>query len=160
MKFLNKKQKNNKGFSLVELIVVIAIMVVLVAVLAPVFTKYIESSRRATDVQNANSIAESVLADVADRAKWYTDGTGYVDGTVLEASATNKTPTALKEDVKTKGNASGKNQSFYFSYDSATNKCKVTTAASKPTSISDDLDLTNETAANNYKNAESEGAFK
>jgi len=34
-KKLGKKQKNNKGFSLVELIVVIAIMAVLVGVLAP-----------------------------------------------------------------------------------------------------------------------------
>ena len=61
MKLLNKRQKSNGGFSLVELIVVIAIMVVLVAVLAPVFAKYIESSRRSTDVQNANAIAEGVL---------------------------------------------------------------------------------------------------
>ena len=35
-KKLGKKQKNNKGFSLVELIVVIAIMAVLVGVLAQI----------------------------------------------------------------------------------------------------------------------------
>ena len=59
------KKMNNKGFSLVELIVVIAIMAVLVGVLAPQFIKYVVSSRRSTDVQNAETIRSAVLADIA-----------------------------------------------------------------------------------------------
>lgn len=120
MKLLNKKQKNNKGFSLVELIVVIAIMVVLVAVLAPVFTKYIESSRRSTDVQNANSIAESVLADVADNATWYQS---YTDGTRTEVKSGE--PTAIKEAPVSKGDAVDKGKAFYFVYKKASNTCEV-----------------------------------
>ncbi|MBO6205612.1 MAG: prepilin-type N-terminal cleavage/methylation domain-containing protein, partial [Lachnospiraceae bacterium] len=37
--------KNNKGFSLVELIIVIAIMAILVGVMAPQLIKYIEKSK-------------------------------------------------------------------------------------------------------------------
>lgn len=148
MKLLNKKQKNNKGFSLVELIVVIAIMVVLVAVLAPVFTRYIESSRRSTDVQNANSIADGVLADAAD-GQIFKSGTSYtVSGTAPARTATGTAakglPTAIADDIKTKGNAVGTDKSFTFSYDEKTNKCAVFVEG-------DTTDLTTETGAQAYK---------
>ncbi len=61
------KKINNKGFSLVELIIVIAIMAILVGVLAPQFVKYVEQSRRGKDVQNAANLQVAYLADVADQ---------------------------------------------------------------------------------------------
>lgn len=42
---MKKEKMNDKGFSLVELIIVIAIMAVLVVVLAPQYLKYVERSR-------------------------------------------------------------------------------------------------------------------
>lgn len=55
-----KKKLGNKGFSLVELIVVIAIMAVLIAVLAPTLISKIEESREGTDLQAIGEINSAV----------------------------------------------------------------------------------------------------
>ena len=62
-------KKNNSGFSLVELIIVIAIMAVLIGVLAPQFIKYVERSRESTDLQNIEEIKIAVETYVADNGE-------------------------------------------------------------------------------------------
>lgn len=57
---LRKKLKDNKGFSLVELIVVIAIMVILIALLVPQVTGQISKARSAADDSNAKSVYTAV----------------------------------------------------------------------------------------------------
>lgn len=61
-----KKEMNNKGFSLVELIIVIAIMAVLMGVLAPQYLKYVRSSKVSTDITNAENVATAINAEIAD----------------------------------------------------------------------------------------------
>lgn len=63
---MKKEKMNNKGFSLVELIIVIAIMAVLVVVLAPQYLKYVEKSRNSTDTSNATSIVTALQVYAAD----------------------------------------------------------------------------------------------
>ena len=59
------KKLNKKGFSLVELIIVIAIMAVLVGVLAPTYLNWVKRSKLSTDVQNAQSMATEIAVKVA-----------------------------------------------------------------------------------------------
>ena len=156
MKLLNKKQKNNGGFSLVELIVVIAIMVVLVAVLAPVFTKYIENSRRSTDVQNANAIAEAVLADVADGkfAKGATTDQGrVVSGTTPGAGdESNYLPSAIAKAPEVKGNVVANATNFRFVYHPGSNECDVFVNGDSKFNLA--IEGTDTTGATGYKNAD------
>lgn len=58
--------KNNKGFSLVELIIVIAIMAILVGVMAPQLIKYIEKTNVSADTQLADAVHSAVLTAIMD----------------------------------------------------------------------------------------------
>ncbi len=60
------KKMNNKGFSLVELIIVIAIMAILIAVLAPQYLRYVEKSRLQSDNTTLGEIANAVKVAAAN----------------------------------------------------------------------------------------------
>lgn len=143
---MNKKQKSltNKGFSLVELIIVIAIMAVLVGVLAPQFIKYVEQSRRSTDIQNAENIKTAILADIAD---------GKITANVTTATAfTASTATTIKEVPSVKGNlVSGSSKPFYYTCNVTDGTCSVYPDSSAS------YDLTTTSGADSYKKATSGG---
>ena len=56
-------KKNNKGFTLAELLIVVAIIAVLVAIAIPVFTAQLERAREATDIANVRSAYAEVMTN-------------------------------------------------------------------------------------------------
>lgn len=64
------KKTNKKGFTLAELLVVVAIIAVLVAIAIPIFTSQLEKAREATDAANIRAAyAEVVSAKITDGDK-------------------------------------------------------------------------------------------
>ena len=58
--------KNNKGFSMIELIVVIAVLAVLVGILAPTLVKYVNKARLSVDIDTGKEIAKAIMAAVTE----------------------------------------------------------------------------------------------
>ena len=90
------KKLNKKGFTLAELLVVVAIIGVLVAISIPIFTSQLEKSRDAVTLSN-------VRAAYAEAQSSYLTGSGA--GTHVEISADGKTVTV--KDVEAKGKSDG-----------------------------------------------------
>ncbi|MBU5416225.1 prepilin-type N-terminal cleavage/methylation domain-containing protein [Anaerobutyricum soehngenii] len=106
LKFLNKKKNDNKGFSLVELIIVVAIMAILVGLLAPQYLKYVEKSRKSADASNLDEMVRAIQiyavdAEVTLPADTYTI---TINATSTSVKATNtantrKAKVALNENA-------------------------------------------------------------
>lgn len=81
------KKMNNKGFSLVELIVVVLIMAIIAVALAPQVMKWVENSRKSTDIENYNALVEA--ANVASTNENVIANLGT--GVTITMNATNTT---------------------------------------------------------------------
>jgi prepilin-type N-terminal cleavage/methylation domain-containing protein len=78
--------KNEKGMTLLEVIVVLAVLGALAAMLSPVVFRYIDDANRARSQADARTIATAIQRMYADTGRWpfYADGDGataYTDGT-------------------------------------------------------------------------------
>lgn len=72
------KKMNKKGFTLAELLIVVAIIAVLVAIAIPIFTTQLEKAREATDAANLRSAYAEVMTAALTQA-----ADGEIDGVTL-----------------------------------------------------------------------------
>ena len=63
MNKMMKKMTEKKGFTLAELLIVVAIIAVLVAISIPIFTSQLEKAREATDAANIRSAYAEVMVE-------------------------------------------------------------------------------------------------
>ncbi|MBO6297558.1 MAG: type II secretion system protein [Lachnospiraceae bacterium] len=87
-----KNEKNNKGFSLVELIIVIAIMALLVAIITPSLIQYINKAKKAVDITTAESIGEVFTTELVMNEALYKYYNWHVKCAQTEGGGNRKSP--------------------------------------------------------------------
>lgn len=141
-----RKMKNKKGFTLMEMLIVVAIIAILIAIAIPTFASSLNKARVATDEANIRAGYASVMADVltnegensgetGQKAKEYTlkvDGSvNSGDGAAAEYKCKgNNTDATVKVGGVDVG-AWKKGASVTYKYDYATGK--VTIKVNNPT---------------------------
>ena len=104
--------RKNKGFSLVELIIVIAIMAILVGVLAPQLIKYIEKSKVSSDTQAADTVHSALLTammdpEVVNNTNYDTEFSAYTSGKPITAGTYTSTSPIMSAAAEILGGQNG-----------------------------------------------------
>lgn len=125
----------NKGFSMVELIIVIAIMAILSGFLAPALVRYINKSRLSADIDTGRTLATALMTSIVNEA--VRDDAEYHDtpykvsdmgGSLFKAAVSDIIPIDEIEGKAQKdvdGNDFPSPGCFYYALDPEKNKVQV-----------------------------------
>ena len=103
-KAIKKAKENKKGFTLAELLIVVAIIAVLVAISIPIFNSQLEKSRYTVSVSNIRAAyAEASAACLTSNGQ----AVAKNGNVTVAATAEDGTQTVTVENVQLKGQASG-----------------------------------------------------
>lgn len=94
MRIRERLVKHNSGFTLVELIIVIAIIAILTVVAAPQYIKYVDKARLSKDLNEAASLQTVVLAHLVD-VNSNGDTVDDIDSATIEFTSTGVAIAAL-----------------------------------------------------------------
>lgn len=100
------KLRNKKGFTLMEMLIVVAIIAILVAIAIPTFSNSLTKAKVAADVANVRAIyAEHTTDMMLEGETFPADKTAFLDGTVLNYDEKLTWDTTKKKIVYTYGDS-------------------------------------------------------
>ncbi|MGN0378045.1 MAG: type II secretion system protein [Butyrivibrio sp.] len=98
---MKDQKKNNKGFSLVELIVVVAIMAVLLGVLVPTLVRNVEKSKKQKDINNLSELRSAIQTTMASEEFSGLTGTISFSGKTFDIKNTSTSATLSSDTLFT-----------------------------------------------------------
>ena len=131
-KLMNRFKKSNKGFTMVELIVVIAIIAVLAVVIAPQYIRFVEKAKVSNDIATATAIETAITTSapglkVQSGTEVITWGT---DGSITSEDASSVLLPEIKKTITESKRSSSNTQVVKWTVDYAKSTVKETSEPS------------------------------